>query len=85
MTNKTKIFLIMAALGTGVAVVFNLALAASGGSLAVGLPVAVVAGVIAYRLYWRIVTRMTNGSEVVPTAHGPSGHIEAIEYYWRPN
>ena len=84
MTNKVKIMLLMAALGLGVAAVFNAAHAVSGGRWLVSVPATALAALVAYRMYWRTIVRMTNDRHVVPTEHGPDGRLTAIEVFWRP-
>lgn len=84
MTNKTRIMLVWAALGTAIAVVFNVVHAASGGMWAVSVAATLIAIAAARAIYWRMISRMMNHSAVVPTEHGPDGRIDAIELFWRP-
>ena len=84
MTNKTKIFLLMAALGTGVAAVFTVVQALTGDAWAVSILAAAVAALAARSIYWRSIGSMMNDGAVVATDHGPEGRLEAIEVFWRP-
>ena len=84
MTNKTRIILTTSVLGLGVAAVFNVVHLATGGAWLASVPATVAAGIGARSLYWRLIGRMTNTSEVVATEHGTDGHIDAIEVFWRP-
>lgn len=84
MTNRTKIVLIMAGLGAGIAGVFNLVHALTGGAWALSVPAALTSAVAARWVYWWAIGRMMNDGAVVPTGHGPDGRIDAIEVFWRP-
>lgn len=84
MSNKVKIFLLMAVLGTGVAAVFTAAQALTDGAWVISIPAALAAAVVARSIYWRSIGSMMNEGAVVPTEHGTNGRLEAIEVFWRP-
>ena len=84
MTNKTKVMLLWAALGTMVAAVFMAAHTLTAGAWAISVPAALLGAAVARLAYWRSIGRMMNNNTVVPTEHGPDGRIDAIELFWRP-
>lgn len=84
MTNKTKIMLLSAALGTMITAVFMIAHTLTDGAWVISVPAAIIAATAARAAYWRSVGRMTNNDAVVATDHGPDGRTEAIEVFWRP-
>ena len=84
MSNKTRIMLIWAVLGAGVAAVFNLTHALTDGTWALSVGAALLAAAAARLMYRRSISSMTNDHSVVPTDHGPDGRIDAIEVFWRP-
>ncbi len=84
MTNKTKIFLIVAALGAAIFAVFIAVHTLTGAAWVLSVPAAVAAALAARPVYWRLLGQMENDSITIPTSHGPDGRIEAIEVFWRP-
>ena len=84
MSNKTRIMLLSAVLGTIITAVFMTVHALTGGAWAISVPAALAAAAIARAAYWRSIGRMMNSNTVVTTDHGPDGRIEAIEVFWRP-
>jgi hypothetical protein len=84
MTNKTKILLIMTALGPAIFAVFTAVHILTSGAWVLSVPAAVVTGLAARSVYWRLLGWMVNDSVTVPTSHGRDGRIEAIEVFWRP-
>ena len=84
MTNKTKIMLLTAVLGTMITAVFMTAHTLTDGAWVISAPAALVAAAAARAAYWRSIGRMMNSTAVVATEHGPDGRIEAIEVFWRP-
>ncbi|MEM7271646.1 MAG: hypothetical protein AAF547_01080 [Actinomycetota bacterium] len=84
MSNKVRIILLYAAIGLGIATVFNVVHEATGGAWLVSLPAVAVAGLAARAIYWWSIGQQTNDGEVVATEHGPDGRVEAIEVFWRP-
>ncbi|MEM9609740.1 MAG: hypothetical protein AAGA99_20110 [Actinomycetota bacterium] len=84
MTNKTRIFFTMAALGAAIFAVFTAVHTLTGGVWALSVPAAVGTAFAARSVYRRLLGRMANDSVAVPTIHGPNGRIEAIEVFWRP-
>ncbi len=84
MSNKTKIMLLTAALGTMITAAFMTAHTLTDGAWVISVPAALAAAAAARGAYWRSVGRMMNSNTVVTTGHGPDGRIEAIEVFWRP-
>lgn len=84
MTNKAIIVVIMTGLGAGIAGVFNVVHALTGGAWVLSIPAALMSVVAARSIYWRAIGRMMNDGAVVPTEHGSDSRIDAIEVFWRP-
>ncbi len=84
MTNKVKIILLTAFLGSAVFATASLVHGATGGLWLASVPVTIIAAIAARSIYWRVVLGMTNPGHVVATEHGPAGPIDAIEVFWRP-
>ena len=71
MSNKTRIMLLWAVLGAGVAAVFNLINALTGGTWVLSVGAALGAAAVARLVYRRSIGSMMNDHSVVPTDHGP--------------
>ena len=85
MSNKYKIMVLWALLGTGVFGLVGAVQAATGGLWYVSVPTLIVAALAARAIYWRtLMFVMTNAGDVVATENGATGRLDAIDVFWRP-